>query len=159
MSGVLNLIWGVREAKYFCSWDWTGFRVRGLICPLGSHIAVRQCTVSPQRHCLGATRRSNPLFSFLGKMDCFAGLVIGRRFCADPAARNDVEIVGQIMRRTALRTGSAALQHRHGAEPTSRHDVCDLIGSQRRIARKQDTRKKVAHFPAASRRTPPFAAH
>jgi hypothetical protein len=39
-------------------------------------------------------------------MDCFAGPVIGRRCCADPAARNDVEIVGQIMRRTALRTGS-----------------------------------------------------
>jgi hypothetical protein len=35
MSGVLNLIWGVREAKYFCSWDWTGFRVRGLTLPVG----------------------------------------------------------------------------------------------------------------------------
>jgi hypothetical protein len=67
MSGVLNLIWGVREAKYFCSWDWTGFRVRGLTLPVGqSHCgqAVHGlATASLPRS--NATKQST-LSSFLG---------------------------------------------------------------------------------------------
>jgi hypothetical protein len=33
----VNLIWGHREAIYFCSRGWTGFRKGKLICPSGSH--------------------------------------------------------------------------------------------------------------------------
>src|SRR4029077_7502473 len=95
MSRVLNLIWGIREAKYFSAKDWTGFRVRGLICPSGSHIAVL-----PRRHC--EERSDEAIHSFFPRR---GGLL--------RCARNDGE--GRV-RRTALRTGGVALPHRHCEE-------------------------------------------
>src|SRR6266566_9995676 len=37
---VVSLIWGKREAEYFCAQGWTGFRARRPICPSGSHTMV-----------------------------------------------------------------------------------------------------------------------
>jgi hypothetical protein len=39
MAIVVSLIWGHREAIYFCINGWTGFRKGEVICPSGSHTA------------------------------------------------------------------------------------------------------------------------
>jgi hypothetical protein len=31
----VNLIWGKREAEYFCAKGWTGFRMQRIFCPSG----------------------------------------------------------------------------------------------------------------------------
>jgi hypothetical protein len=96
------LIWGIREAKYFCARDWTTqitlnrlgkldfarMPLRrfepvwpgGLFC---NSVMRYGNAVSPQRHCEELLRRSNPSCrgeSFCGAMDCFAEPVIGPRF-------------------------------------------------------------------------------
>src|SRR5882724_6999929 len=40
MAETVSLIWGKREAEYFCARGWTGFRMQRLFCPSGKSLAV-----------------------------------------------------------------------------------------------------------------------
>jgi hypothetical protein len=53
-SETVSLIWGKREAEYFCAKGWTGFRARRLFCPTGCFAAGDGATSSLR------TKRRNP---------------------------------------------------------------------------------------------------
>ncbi len=57
----VSLIWGKREAEYFCAKGWTAFRMRRFFCPSGKSLDVACREHLPQsRHCEERQRRSNP---------------------------------------------------------------------------------------------------
>jgi hypothetical protein len=52
----VNLIWGLREAIYFCREGWTGFCKGEVICPTGSHTTRH---IATERRCEHAIQRTS----------------------------------------------------------------------------------------------------